>query len=393
MTATSSLKPEVQTSDLASPVSIQGAEQQALGASVPSASIADDEPVTKEARDYRNCGRCTTYRHCQENGCEKSFIPGLEDEARAIYDAWQGQPGWVPWVERGNSHRQVEARALARKAFYARQDASGDEKQDAAALPADVLAALERMEFPLHESRLSGVTAQEDARCMKIIGDFIRSRAAAALQVIPEDFITHKGSWREAIRLCMVQAGCPDGASYWKHELRAFDRAYAARASTPVAAPPSGVQALHETDVERAIDNLRHIAFDNGVEVVTLGTRNDGGELEAKEALLALIEQRIAAAPPVAPAPAREGAQTVTKEWLDRAMELAVDFGVESLRVGSYERRDNILNNGAALYDTLDRRTKREEARGRLRTHLFSALSAAAPAEPPAVEAAPMVKE
>jgi hypothetical protein len=101
---------------------------------VPSASIADDEPVTKEARDYRNCGRCTTYRHCQENGCEKSFIPGLEDEARAIYDAWQGQPGWVPWVERGNSHRQVEARALARKAFYARQDASGDEKQDAAAL-------------------------------------------------------------------------------------------------------------------------------------------------------------------------------------------------------------------------------------------------------------------
>jgi hypothetical protein len=45
-------------------------------------------------------------------------------------------------------------------------------------VPDDVLLALSRMESPLHESVLQGVTAERDARDMKIIGDFIRSLAA-----------------------------------------------------------------------------------------------------------------------------------------------------------------------------------------------------------------------
>ena len=38
---------------------------------------------------------------------------GREDRAKAIYNGWRDQPGWVPWVEGGNSHKQDEARRLA----------------------------------------------------------------------------------------------------------------------------------------------------------------------------------------------------------------------------------------------------------------------------------------
>lgn len=36
-----------------------------------------------------------------------------EDAARAIYDGWKDQPGWVPWSNDGNSLKQDEARRLA----------------------------------------------------------------------------------------------------------------------------------------------------------------------------------------------------------------------------------------------------------------------------------------
>lgn len=41
------------------------------------------------------------------------------------------------------------------------------------AVPPEVMAALDRMCIPLHESHLKGVTAQEDARCMAVIRDYI----------------------------------------------------------------------------------------------------------------------------------------------------------------------------------------------------------------------------
>ena len=34
----------------------------------------------------------------------------IEAKAREIYDGWKDTPGWVPWVENGNSHKQDEAR-------------------------------------------------------------------------------------------------------------------------------------------------------------------------------------------------------------------------------------------------------------------------------------------
>lgn len=41
----------------------------------------------------------------------------IEATARAIYQQWFEQPGWVPWVEHGNSTRQDDARRLARRAL------------------------------------------------------------------------------------------------------------------------------------------------------------------------------------------------------------------------------------------------------------------------------------
>lgn len=33
--------------------------------------------------------------------------------AKALYDCWDDQPGWVPWIERGNSDMQEKARREA----------------------------------------------------------------------------------------------------------------------------------------------------------------------------------------------------------------------------------------------------------------------------------------
>lgn len=52
-------------------------------------------------------------------------------------------------------------------------------------------------------------------------------------------------------------------------------------------------------------------------------------------------------------------------------MELAVDFGVESLRVGSYEARKEQLGNGRIE----DMRCKREQARRRLKIEVYAVFS------------------
>lgn len=33
-----------------------------------------------------------------------------DEAAKALYDTWSNQPGWMPWVERGNSTMQERAR-------------------------------------------------------------------------------------------------------------------------------------------------------------------------------------------------------------------------------------------------------------------------------------------
>lgn len=43
----------------------------------------------------------------------------LESKARAIYESWSAQSGFVPWVAGGNSDMQDKARAQARRATEA----------------------------------------------------------------------------------------------------------------------------------------------------------------------------------------------------------------------------------------------------------------------------------
>ena len=43
----------------------------------------------------------------------------IETEAKRIYDCWSVQEGWVPWVPRGNSDKQQEARHQAKAALAA----------------------------------------------------------------------------------------------------------------------------------------------------------------------------------------------------------------------------------------------------------------------------------
>lgn len=37
----------------------------------------------------------------------------LEEAAKLVYDSWNGNPGWLPWVPNGNSVKQDEARGVA----------------------------------------------------------------------------------------------------------------------------------------------------------------------------------------------------------------------------------------------------------------------------------------
>lgn len=39
----------------------------------------------------------------------------IEKQAKIIYETWQKEDDWVPWVAWGNSDKQYEARRLARK--------------------------------------------------------------------------------------------------------------------------------------------------------------------------------------------------------------------------------------------------------------------------------------
>ena len=66
----------------------------------------------------------------------------------------------------------------------------------------------------------------------------------------------------------------------------------------------------------------------------------------------------------------------ITHEWAKTAMELALDCGVDSLRVGSYERKDTLMNNHGYTCETIQLRKKREKSREALTRHLFSAVIA-----------------
>lgn len=53
---------------------------------------------------------------------------------------------------------------------------------------------------------------------------------ALSERAVPDDFISHKGSWREALLIAQkgaINDRAVSDADYWQHEIAAFDRAYA----------------------------------------------------------------------------------------------------------------------------------------------------------------------
>lgn len=68
--------------------------------------------------------------------------------------------------------------------------------------------------------------------------DDIRDYARAAVEAdraqrVPDDFLSHRSAWRAAMVIAEGFAANEDDASYWRHELKAFDNAYSMLASTP----------------------------------------------------------------------------------------------------------------------------------------------------------------
>jgi hypothetical protein len=53
-----------------------------------------------------------TQGESRQTGCAVPRRYANDDAAKVIYDAWSDLPGWVPWVEHGNSERQDMARRL-----------------------------------------------------------------------------------------------------------------------------------------------------------------------------------------------------------------------------------------------------------------------------------------
>ena len=90
--------------------------------------------------------------------------------------------------------------------------------------------------------------------------------------------------------------------------------------------------------------------------------------LEEADTLLRLIE--IPTRKVETPQPAQPQQEPVA--WAKKAMELAADLSIESLRLGSYERKDTYEQSGRASWQTVEIRQKREGARERLRQHLYT---------------------
>src|SRR5690606_14260543 len=87
------------------------------------AALAQQPADKARAAAYRDCcdtpAYCSSVRRCTaKDGKQPDAVAGLVEEvARTIYDEWRDKPGFVGWVEGGNSDMQDQARFLARGAI------------------------------------------------------------------------------------------------------------------------------------------------------------------------------------------------------------------------------------------------------------------------------------
>lgn len=86
----------------------------------------------------------------------------------------------------------------------------------------------------------------------------VQSYARAAVEAdraqrVPDDFLSHRSAWRAAMVIAEGFAANEDDASYWRHELKAFDNAYSMLASTPAPAQQEPMEAFLVIDLSREL--------------------------------------------------------------------------------------------------------------------------------------------
>lgn len=151
----------------------------ATQAATNAAAKLTDEQIEAQWKNSTTVGGDTTqqfvrhFAHSIESAVLASLVPaGLETLTR--YRSDDVHPGWM--------HEANDGRWML-FADVERWAASHAGAAAEPAIPADVRAALDRMCLPLDESRLSGVTAREDARCMAIIKRHIEAAAPSSADV------------------------------------------------------------------------------------------------------------------------------------------------------------------------------------------------------------------
>lgn len=86
-----------------------------------------DDPVDKSAiRAAWLAGRASqlaAVKDAEIAQLREALDQAIENAAKAIYAQWYYEAEYVPWVERGNSVKQHEARDIAREALLAALEA------------------------------------------------------------------------------------------------------------------------------------------------------------------------------------------------------------------------------------------------------------------------------
>lgn len=141
--------------------------------------LTDAEYIADLEYEVNRLGHLATDQQEQAAPTEEEALRmQMADLLTRTANALRGDPGPL---RRWSWHDLPERAAAAISMIDILQRSAKNLAEQAApvVVPQDVLDALDRMCTPLHESRLSGATAEADARCMQIIRDYVLSSAPA----------------------------------------------------------------------------------------------------------------------------------------------------------------------------------------------------------------------
>lgn len=76
---------------------------------------ASPPPGTEPSGTHHDNDGLDEWRKPQDDQARRAEL--LESLAKQVYQSWESQPGFVPWVDGGNSTKQDEARQIASRTF------------------------------------------------------------------------------------------------------------------------------------------------------------------------------------------------------------------------------------------------------------------------------------